>query len=60
MRCWKCFVPLWKSPNGGHDTPHTGQGIERTQNTKNYTFLAIRLQILILRNHVFKMHRSDR
>ncbi len=32
------FRSLRKSPNGGHDTPHTGQGIERTQNTKNYTF----------------------
>ena len=32
------FRSLRKSPNGSHDTPHTGQGIERTQNTKNYTF----------------------
>ena len=32
------FRSLRKSPNGAHDTPHTGQGIERTQNTKNYTF----------------------
>jgi len=32
------FRSLRKSPNGAHDTPHTGSGIERTQNTKNYTF----------------------
>ncbi|HEY3875642.1 MAG TPA: hypothetical protein VGM92_09210, partial [Candidatus Kapabacteria bacterium] len=32
------FRSLRKSPGGSHDTPHTGQGIERTQNTKNYTF----------------------
>src|ERR1017187_8772233 len=32
------FRSLRKSPGGAHDTPHTGSGIERTQNTKNYTF----------------------
>ncbi len=32
------FRSLRKSPTGAHDTPHTGSGIERTQNTKNYTF----------------------
>ena len=32
------FRSLRKSPGGSHNTPHTGQGIERTQNTKNYTF----------------------
>jgi Ca-activated chloride channel homolog len=32
------FRSLRKSPGGSHDTPHTGSGIERTQNTKNYTF----------------------
>src|SRR5438270_359065 len=32
------FRSLRKSPTGAHDTPHTGNGIERTQNTKNYTF----------------------
>ncbi len=32
------FKSLRKAPSGAHDTPHTGSGIERTQNTKNYTF----------------------
>jgi Ca-activated chloride channel homolog len=32
------FRSLRKSPTGAHDTPHTGSGIERTQNTKGYTF----------------------
>ncbi len=32
------FRSLRKSPTGAHDTPHTGQGIERTQNTRNYNF----------------------
>ncbi|MDP4199372.1 MAG: VWA domain-containing protein [Bacteroidota bacterium] len=32
------FRSLRKSPSGAHDTPHTGSGIERTQNTKPYNF----------------------
>ncbi|HWF43834.1 MAG TPA: VWA domain-containing protein [Candidatus Kapabacteria bacterium] len=32
------FRSLRKSPTGAHDTPHIGSGIERTQNTKGYTF----------------------
>lgn len=32
------FRSLRKSPTGAHDTPHTGSGIERTQNTKSYNF----------------------
>ena len=32
------FRSLHKSPSGAHDTPHTGSGIERTQNTKSYRF----------------------
>ncbi len=32
------FRSLRKSPTGAHDTPHTGQCIERTQNTRNYNF----------------------
>lgn len=32
------FRSLRKSPSGAHDTPHTGGGIERTQNTKPYAF----------------------
>src|SRR5436853_1016544 len=32
------FRSLRKSPSGAHDTPHTGSGIERTQNTKPYSF----------------------
>jgi len=32
------FRSLRKSPSGSHDTPHTGSGIERTSNTKSYSF----------------------
>lgn len=32
------FRSLKKAPNGSHDTPHTGSGIERTNNTKSYSF----------------------
>ena len=32
------FRSLRKSPNGSHDTPFSGSGIERTSNTKGYTF----------------------
>ena len=32
------FRSLRKSPSGAHDTPHSGSGIERTQNTKGYIF----------------------
>ncbi len=32
------FRNLKKSPGGMHDTPHSGSGVDRTSNTKNYTF----------------------
>jgi Ca-activated chloride channel homolog len=32
------FRSLRKAPSGAHDTPHTGSGVERTSNTKNYNF----------------------
>ena len=32
------FRSLRNAPHGAHDTPHTGQGVERTQNTKPYHF----------------------
>ncbi|MEP7233820.1 MAG: VWA domain-containing protein [Ignavibacteriota bacterium] len=32
------FRSLKKSPSGSHDTPHSGQGIERTSGTKGYKF----------------------
>ena len=32
------FRGLKKSPGGMHDTPHSGAGVERTSNTKSYSF----------------------
>jgi uncharacterized protein with von Willebrand factor type A (vWA) domain len=32
------FRGLKKSPGGMHDTPHSGAGVERTSDTKNYSF----------------------
>jgi Ca-activated chloride channel family protein len=32
------FRGMKKSPGGMHDTPHSGSGVERTSNTKNYSF----------------------
>lgn len=32
------FRSLRKAPSGSHDTPFTGSGVERTSNTKSYTF----------------------
>jgi Ca-activated chloride channel family protein len=32
------FRSLKKSPGGAHDTPHSGEGVERTSGTKNFRF----------------------
>jgi uncharacterized protein with von Willebrand factor type A (vWA) domain len=32
------FRSLKRAPSGSHDTPHSGSGVERTSNTKSYTF----------------------
>jgi uncharacterized protein with von Willebrand factor type A (vWA) domain len=32
------FRGMKKSPGGMHDTPHSGAGVERTNDTKNYSF----------------------
>jgi Ca-activated chloride channel homolog len=32
------FRSLKKAPSGAHDTPFTGSGVERTSNTKGYSF----------------------
>ena len=32
------FRSLRKAPSGAHDTPHSGSGIERTSNTKDFAF----------------------
>jgi len=32
------FRGLKKAPSGAHDTPHSGSGVDRTSNTKSYSF----------------------
>ena len=63
------FTNLKKSPEGSHESPHTGQGVDRLSETKKYTFgdqptnidLTSTLKNALLHDSIekFQLHEDD-